>query len=182
MAKFCDRSKLREEAQERISRQLGRPVELVVLRGFSEAALEDITRLDNVKFREELRYSREEAASRMQRPGFLCLLVYSEGGLVAFEYGYDMGEGVFFSDSQASLVEGRGIGSTLFALEIILQYLDGYRKVMLFTEEVDGQGRRLREFWERLGFKKTSEEEEGGTSPWKLSWGRIWLENYTIVS
>ncbi len=65
---------------------------------------------------------------------------------------------MFFSDSQASLVEGRGIGSTLFALEIILQYLDGYQKVMLYTEEVDGQGRRLREFWERLGFKKTSEE------------------------
>ncbi len=68
---------------------------MVVLRGFNEAALGDITRLDNAKFREGLRYSREETASRMQRPGFLCLLAYSEEGLVAFMYGYDWGEGCF---------------------------------------------------------------------------------------
>jgi len=56
---------------------------------------------------------------RMMKPGFLCLLVYLEDKPIAFEYGYDESDGVYFSDSQATLIEGKGVGTTQFARDTV---------------------------------------------------------------
>ena len=72
-----------------------------------------------------------------------------------------LAEGVYFSDSQATLIEGKGVGTTQFALEILYLFHNNYKKIKLTTEEVDDEGRELRIFWERMGFVKLGEDEKG---------------------
>ncbi|MCJ7731569.1 hypothetical protein MUP51_04575, partial [Candidatus Bathyarchaeota archaeon] len=85
---------------------------------------------------------------------------------IAFEYGYDVSEGVYFSDSQATLIEGKGVGTTQFALEILYLYQKGYTCVRLSTEEKDEMERALRSFWEHMGFVKL--REDGGNVDMEL--------------
>ena len=152
---------LKKTAEEKLRKSLNKDTSVVLVKGYDEEALRIIREIDNEKFREELQYSNEEIEERMKNPGFLCFLIYVEGKPIAFEYGYDIGDGVYFSDSQATLIEGKGIGTTQFALEILYLYHRGYSKVKLTTEELDEQGRALRSFWERMGFVKLGEAEDG---------------------
>jgi len=152
---------MKKMAEERLSKRLEKTVFVKLVKGYHEGTLEIIKRIDHNKFRDELQYSGLEIEERMRKTGFLCFLIYVEDEPVAFEYGYDVSDGIYFSDSQASLIEGKGIGSTQFALEILYLYYKGYKKVLLTTEEMDDQGRALRGFWERLGFVKTNEDKNG---------------------
>ncbi len=152
---------LKQMAEKKLTQRLGTDCRITLIRGYSEETLDIIWEIDQAKFREELRYSKAEIMERMRKPGFLCLLVYLDGEPIAFEYGYDSKEGVYFSDSQATLVEGKGVATTQFALEILFLYHKGYTSVTLSTEELDEKGRALRSFWERMGFKKLHEDSGG---------------------
>jgi len=151
------------EAERRLSRLLGGRCEVSVHTRLDEGLLVVLEAIDHEKFRQELRYDRGELESRGGRRGFLCLVAWLDGGAVAFDYGYDgEEEGTFYSDTTATLVEGRGVGSTLFALEIIRSYELGHARTRLSTEEVDEVGRPLRRIWGRLGFEVVSTDSSGG--------------------
>jgi len=161
MTKIPSYMVLERMAEEKLSNRLGGESRIRLVKGYDEETLAIIRDIDHRKFREELQYSGDEIEERMRSPGFLCVLIYLDGRPIAFEYGYDIDEGVYFSDSQATLIEGKGVGTTQFALELLYLYQQGYRKVQLTTEELDEQGRALRNFWERMGFEKISENEDG---------------------
>lgn len=161
MTQIPDYEILEKMAEEKLSNRLDGESRIRLVKGFDEETLGIIREIDHEKFREELQYSGDEIEARMRKPGFLCVLIYLDGKPIAFEYGYDIEDGVYFSDSQATLIEGKGVGTTQFALEILYLYLRGYRKVQLTTEELDDQGRALRSFWERMGFVKLGEDEDG---------------------
>ena len=148
-------------AETKLTNRLGGNARIRFIMGYDEGVLGIIHIIDREKFREELRYTPLEIEQRMMKPGFLCLLVYLEDKPIAFEYGYDVSEGVYFSDSQATLIEGKGVGTTQFALEILYLYKKGYQQITLSTEELDDQGRTLRSFWERMGFNVTNREQDG---------------------
>jgi hypothetical protein len=151
------------EAERRLSRLLGGRCEISVHLRLDEGLMAVLEAIDHEKFRQELWYDRSELESRGGSRGFLCLVASLDGVAIAFDYGYDGDEeGTFFSDSTATLVEGRGVGSTLFALEIIRSYELGYRRTRLSTEEVDEAGRPLRRIWGRLGFEVVSTDPSGG--------------------
>jgi hypothetical protein len=58
-----------------------------------------------------------------------------DGRAVAFDYGHeDEEEGTFYSDSTATLIEGKSVGSTLFALEMLHSYHQGYKRKKQSTE------------------------------------------------
>jgi hypothetical protein len=152
---------LKKKAEKKLSESLGGECCIHVVEGFNEETSLIIRNIDNIKFREELQYNNDEIEERMNRPGFVCVLIYLNKEPIAFEYGYMVAEGVFFSDSQATLIEGKGVGSTQFALEILYLYHKGYKVIQLTTEEIDEQGRLLRSFWERLGFVKIREDKNG---------------------
>ena len=89
--------------------------------------------------------------------GFLCLTAMLEGKTVAFDYGYeDKEEDTFYSDNTATLIEGKGVGLTLFALEILHSFERGYKYTKLSAEEVDEKGRPLPLIWSKLGFELVS--------------------------
>jgi hypothetical protein len=152
---------LEKKAEEKLGKTLDGEARIKLVKGYDEETLRIIKAIDHKKFREELQYDRDEIEDRMRKPGFLCVLIYLNDDPIAFEYGYDLGDGVYFSDSQATLIEGKGVGTTQFALEILYLYHRGYRGVRLATEETDEQGRALRSFWEKMGFVKVGENEDG---------------------
>jgi GNAT superfamily N-acetyltransferase len=153
-----------ESAQRKLSLALEGPCEISLHDGLDEGLIAEIEAIDSERFREELRYDRDELASRGRMEGFMCLLVRLEGAPIAYDFGYDdEDEGAFFSDSSATLIERKGIGSTLTALEAVYCYGSGYGAVKMTTEEEDEAGRLLRSFWERLGFRTVSSDPAEGT-------------------
>jgi hypothetical protein len=148
-------------AEKKLSERLKGFCSICLVKGYDEKIEAIIHEIDQAKFREELRYDDSEIMERMRKPGFLCVMVYLNSKPIAFEYGYDISDGVYFSDSQATLIEGKGVGTTQFSLEILYLYQHGYREIQLTTEELDDQGRALRSFWERMGFTNLGEDKDG---------------------
>ena len=140
-------------AEEKLSLSMDGECMITVHRRLDDELKRVIMAIDHEKFREELQYDSAEIVERSSTKGFLLLLLHLDGRPVGFDYGYDDDEeGAFFSDSSATLIERKGVGSTLFALEIIHCYWRGYRTSKLVTEERDEQGRPLREIWGKFGF------------------------------
>jgi hypothetical protein len=167
---------LKKSAEERLSKSLEGECKIQIIESFDKETSLIIHKIDNMKFRKELQYNQNEIVDRMNKPGFICVLIYLNEEPIAFEYGYNISDEVFFSDSQATLVEGKGIGSTQFALEILYLFHNGYDTIQLTTEELDEQGRSLRSFWERLGFVKIGEDKDGNVDmELKLSHDAAWL-------
>jgi hypothetical protein len=122
--------------------------------------LEIVKAIDDERFREELRYSREELTERAGRPGFTCFIVTLDDKPIAYDFGYDdEDQAVFYSDSSASLIERKGVGSTLSVVESMYCYRRGYKWIKCSTEERDEKGMALRAFWERLGYRVVSVDE-----------------------
>lgn len=150
------------EAENRLSRVLEGRCVISVHRELDENLKVVIQTIDHEKFRQELWYSRDELDTRTSRKGFLCLLASLDGRAVAFDYGYeDEEEDTFYSDSTATLIEGKRVGSTLFALEILHSYLQGCKRTRQSTEELDEKGRPLTRIWGRLGFEVVSSDSSG---------------------
>jgi hypothetical protein len=155
-------SELVREAEKRLSRVLEGRCVISVHNELDEELKTAIQAIDHEKFRQELQYSRDELDTRTRKRGFLCLLASLDGRAVAFDYGYeDEEEDTFFSDTTATLIEGKRVGSTLFALEILHSYLRGYRRTKQTTEELDEKGRPLTRIWGRLGFETVSSDASG---------------------
>lgn len=146
-----------KEAENRLSRILNGRCKIAVHRELAEDLMGIIEAIDHEKFNPELWYNRDELDSRRKRKRFLCLTAILDGKTIAFDYGYeDEEEDTFYSDNTATLIEGKGVGLTLFALEILNSYKLGYKYTKLSAEEVDAQGRNLPLIWGRLGFETVS--------------------------
>jgi len=146
-----------KRAEDNLSRSLMGKVQITVHYELDDELRRIIQAIDHEKFREELQYSQEEIEERANTRGFFCLIAHLNGKPVAFDYGYaDEEEVTFFSDSSASLIERKGLGTALFALEIIKNYEREYSQVKLVTEDMDEQGRALRGLWARFGFEPIS--------------------------
>jgi len=152
-----------KKAENRLSRVLNGRCKIAVHNEIDEDLMGIIEAIDHEKFSQKLWYNRDELDSRRKMKGFLCLTAILEGKTIAFDYGYeDEEEDTFYSDNTATLIEGKSVGLTLFALEIIHSYKLGYRRTKLFTEEVDDEGRILPLIWSRLGFEKVSVDPSKG--------------------
>jgi hypothetical protein len=153
----------RRRAEAKLGSSIGGNCRITVVHEMNEDLLRIIKEIENERFRRELRYTKRELRKRSRLPGFVCLMVYVDERPVAFVFGYDDSEeGAYFSDSSATLIERKGVGSTLSALEVLYCFEKGYRKSKMITEEVDESGRRLREYWERFGLKVTGFDPEAG--------------------
>ena len=140
-------------AEAKLSRSMGGDCVITVHHDLDDKLKRIIMEIDHKKFREELQYDSDEIDTRAGSKGFLLLLLHLDGRPVGFDYGYeDDEEGAFFSDSSATLIERKGVGSILFTLELIYCFWRGYRTSKLVTEERDEQGRPLREIWGKFGF------------------------------
>ncbi len=118
----------------------------------NDALIQTILQVDAYKFRQELQYRREEVIEHSNNPGFILVTAECGGQPLGIVYGYDEPDGGFFLDTLASMVEGRGIGHTLATLIILHAENTAHRHVTLYTEEEDEKGRKLRRFYQKMGF------------------------------
>jgi hypothetical protein len=132
--------------------------------GVDEELLDKVYAMDHDRFRRELWYDREELREKFSRAGFFCLLVSLNDEPIAYDFGYDVGEGVFFSDSSATVIERKGIGTVLAVLELVYLYEHGYGAVKFTTEELDQAGRPLRLIWEKRGYRTVSSDPLTGVT------------------
>ena len=145
-----------KRAAVKLSGSLGGACRIAVYHDMSRDLLRVVEEIEDERFRSELRYSERELTSRSKKRGFACFIVYLDERPVAFVFGFDdPEEGAYFSDSAATLIERRGVGSILTALEALYCLESGYRSEKMITEELDEAGRRLREYWKRFGFQVT---------------------------
>ena len=150
------------KTEETLGEKLQGKVSIEVHTHNNEKLLDELTLIDTAKFREELRYDRDELRQKLASPGAFCLMVYLNGEPVAFDYGYNNSEKVYFSDSSATLIERQGIGKMLGVLELVYLYEKGYDSLLFTTEEMDEMGRPLRQIWENQGYKTVSIAPDGG--------------------
>jgi hypothetical protein len=144
------------KAEVKLGSSLGGRCRIAVYHEMNKDLLKIVGEIEDERFRSELRYSERELTNRSKKRGFTCFIVYLEERPVAFVFGFDDSEeGAYFSDSAATLIERRGVGSILTALEMLYCLEMGYRSERMITEELDESGRRLREYWERFGFRVT---------------------------
>jgi hypothetical protein len=143
-------------AEAKLSTVLCGRCRVAVYHEMNKDLLKVIGEIEDERFRSELRYSERELTNRSKKRGFTCFIVYHEERPMAFVFGFDDPEGgVYFSDSAATLIERKGVGSILTALEMRYCLEKGYRSEKMITEELDESGRKLREYWERFGFRVT---------------------------
>jgi GNAT superfamily N-acetyltransferase len=160
-----DDTHLRESlmwAEAYLSERLGKPVEVRAYTALDEAELGVFESVDHLAFKEELWYSREEIASKSWLRGFIAFTVHVEGELAGMLYGYELDPSTFFLDEVVSLREGRGVGGSLVKLLIQHCRERSYSEIRLYTEEVDEKGRKLRHFYEGLGFRLCGSAPEKG--------------------
>jgi hypothetical protein len=150
-------------AEVKLSGVLGGPCRVAVYHGINKDLLKIISEIEDERFRSELRYSERELTIRSKKRGFTCFIVYLDERPIAFVFGFDDPEkGAYFSDSAATLIERKGIGSILTALETCYCLEKWYTSEKMITEDLDESGRRLVEYWGRFGFYVTKRDPKVG--------------------
>ncbi len=151
------------KAEERLGGALGGSCRVAVYHEMNKDLLKIISEIEDERFRSELRYSERELTIRSKKRGFTCFIVYVDERPMAFVFGFDdPEEGAYFSDSAATLIERKGVGSILTALEALYCIEKGYRCEKMITEDLDESGRRLVEYWARFGFRVTGRHPKIG--------------------
>ena len=150
-----------ERAEEKLEQDCG----ITVHTHLSDRLIAQLEGIDHEKFRRELWYDREELREKFGRAGFYCLLVSLNDEPIAYDFGYDDAEeGVYFSDSSATMIEKKGVGTVLAVLELVYLYERGYSAVKFTTEELDQAGRPLRLIWEKRGYRTVSSDPLTGVT------------------
>ena len=95
---------------------------------------------------------------KSEKKDFICLIVHVNDEPLAFLYGYDYESDPdsFFLDEIATRIEGKGVGKVLIVLLLVYCFELDYAYVTLYTENKDGK--KLREFYEHLGFRFIEED------------------------
>ena len=150
--------------EDRATEKLGRPCTLYIYSHLSDALLAKLEAIDHQKFRQELWYSHDEFIEKTRQRDFVCFVLSADGEPSAFLYGYDYADdpSAFFLDEVVTLVEGSGVGKILITLLLVYCYELGYKYVVLYTEDTDDKGRRLKRFYEHLGFTEVRTDPELG--------------------
>ncbi len=143
-----------KQAETRLAEKLGESITVTCRTYLNEQLIAKITEIDHEKFRSELWYSIEELQEKSSKKDFICLIVHRGDTPIAFLYGYDdeFDPHWFFLDEIATQIEGKGIGKVLVVLLLVYCFELDYTFVSLYTEDLDEKGRRLKEFYEHLGF------------------------------
>ena len=151
------------KAESRLGGALGGSCRVAIYHEMNRDILKIISQIEDERFRSELRYSERELTIRSKKRGFTCFIVYLGERPVAFVFGFDDPEdGAYFSDSAATLIERKGVGSILTALEALYCLEKGYHSEKMITEDLDESGRKLVEYWARFGFSVTDRNPKIG--------------------
>ena len=172
--------------EERLSTLLGSPVKISVHVVLDRVLIDEVLRIDSRMFREELRYTVWDMIRRGSKEGFFLMMVRQGREPLAFFFGYEDAElsGGFYGDDMASLIEGKGVGGSLFTLVHIYCYENGYTHFSCHAEEMDDKGRRLNEWYRTVAEMERvrASSTEGDLLRVKLTPGHVnWMYHRHIL-
>ncbi|HIH87950.1 TPA: hypothetical protein HA344_01925 [Candidatus Bathyarchaeota archaeon] len=151
------------KAEAKLSGVLGGECRITVHHEFPDGLARMVEGIENRKFRQELQYNLKELVERSKKKGFTVILFTLNGEPFAFDLGYnDVVENTYFGDSAATLIERKGVGAVLTALDALYSWEAGYKAVKMITEDQDEAGRKLVEYWGRFGFHVTKRDLKVG--------------------
>lgn len=151
------------KAEAKLSGALSGVSRVAIYHEMNKDLLKIIAEIEDERFRSELRYSERELTNRSKKKGFTCFIVYLDERPIAFVFGFDDPEKhAYFSDSAATLIERKGIGSILTTLETCYCLEKEYASEKMITEDLDESGRRLVDYWARFGFYVTRRDPKIG--------------------
>ncbi|MBD3171740.1 hypothetical protein GF326_04655 [Candidatus Bathyarchaeota archaeon] len=155
-----------KRGEERLTEKLGYTTSIIFRTTLDDSNITKITEIDHSNFRAELWGTKENLVEKSRRNNFIILIVQLQGEPIAFLYGYDdeLDPNCFFLDEVATRIEGKSVGKMLILLLLVYCYHLNYQIITLYTEEQDEKGRRLREFYEHLGFTYTGIDAGMGIS------------------
>jgi len=141
-------------AVERAEEKLEQDCTITVHTHLSDRLIAQLEAIDHEKFRRELWYTDDDFIEKTRQKDFVCLVLSVNYEPAAFLFGYDYKDDPkgFFLDEVATHIEGKGLGKILITLLFMYCYELGYDSVVLYTEDLDQEGRPLREFYEHIGF------------------------------
>jgi hypothetical protein len=152
-------------AEAKLSTALGGECRITVRHDSGADLLAAVADIESRMFRNELQYKLDELEARSRKPGFTVLFFTLNDVPFAFDLGYsDEEQGAYFGDSAATLIERKGVGAVLTALDAAYAHEAGYRCVKLVTEEQDQAGRRLADYWARYGYRVTEVDADANVS------------------
>ncbi len=148
----------------KLSGVLGGECRITVHHDFPQGLARMVEEIEANKFRQELQYSLKELVERSKKKGFTVILFELDGKPFAFDLGYTDEEDptAYFGDSAATLIERKGVGAVLTALDALYSYEAGYKSVKCITEDEDESGRRLVDYWGKFGFHVTNRDPKIG--------------------
>jgi hypothetical protein len=157
--------------EKRLSNLLGEPVKISVHVSLDRKLIDEITKIESTMFRDELRYNLWELVTKSQKHGFVLIMVRQGVEPLAFFFGYEDKNlpGGYYGDTLASIAEGKGVGSSIFALVHIYCYENGYTHFTCHTEEIDEKGRKLRDWYISMGMEYVNTTEYGDLLRVKLT-------------
>lgn len=152
------------KVEERLSSLLGEPVKISVHVSLDRKLIDEIIIIESTMFRDELKYNLWELMAKSEKRSFVLIMVRQRREPLAFFFGYEDLDhpNDYYGDTLASVAEGLGIGSSLFALVHIYCYENGYNHFNCHTEEVDEKGRRLRDWYLSMGMELINTTIENG--------------------
>ena len=110
----------------------------------------------------ELLYSEEELQNRSDRRDFEVMILSRSDETAALLMVYlDDEPDVLYLDTLAVVNPGEKLGVLLVRSLIRAAEEQGFKGIGLDTERINGRGQKLVEFYTRLGFSITGEEESG---------------------
>jgi hypothetical protein len=172
------------KVEERLGSLLGEPVKISVHVSLDRKLIDEITKIEAIMFRDELRYNLWELIVKSEKPGFVLIMVRHGGEPLAFFLGYEDKDlpGGYYGDTLASIAEGKGIGSSIFALVHIYCYETGYTHFTCHTEEIDEKGRKLRNWYISMGMEYLNTTEYGDLLRIKLTHQHVsWMYHRHIL-
>lgn len=140
-----------KNAEVNLFKRIGLKFKVVMKTSLSQELISDLMEIENKAFKSELKYSREEFLERAKKRNFLLLAVYTSGKPIGFALGYKDDNESFYLDTLATLVESKGIGTTLFRLMSIFCFKKGFRHITIRTESDSNERSPIR-FFEKMGF------------------------------
>ncbi|MFX0034078.1 MAG: GNAT family N-acetyltransferase [Candidatus Hermodarchaeota archaeon] len=147
-----------------LSKKLNSTIKLIFPEIWDNKYYEWFQNVENIAFREELRYSFKEVENRLRNDNLVFLFILSNNKPEAILLGYSFPDDnlkVFFLDTIAIKKYGKGIG--ILVLKWFIEWLkkENYEFIRVETEEMDEKNILLYNFYKKLGFKLKERNDKG---------------------
>jgi len=145
-----DYEKLLKCAERQLSRKIGFKFIIAKKTSVTNKIISDLIEIEKKTFKREFRYTIKEFIERSKKKDFVLFITYALRTPFGFALGYKEECNVYYLDTLATILKGRGIGKTLLHLLSIWSFEKGHICITIRTK--NDKHHHTIEFYEEEGF------------------------------